>query len=314
MKLHGNARTNPFSRRLLVTRIESGDSVRAAAEAVGVSRSTAYKWLARWREEGELGLRDRSSAPHHIPHKTPARLRRRIEALRRKRWTGRAIAARLGMARSTVGAWLRRMGLGLLRALTPPRVVRRYEKQRPGELLHLDVKKLGRFRHPGHWATGRGKAAGQVRHRGIGWDFVHVCIDDHSRVAYVEVHDDERKETATGFLRRAAAWYRRRRIQVERILTDNGACYRSKDFALACRELGARHGFTRPYRPQTNGKAERFIQTLLREWAYAKRYRSSAERTKLLAPWLAYYNRERPHGGIGYETPVARLRNRVSTT
>ena len=312
MKLHGNARTNPFSRKLLVDRIESGDSVRAAAEAVGVSRSTAYKWLRRWREEGEPGLEDRSSAPHQIPHRTPSRLVRRITSLRHKRWTGRAIALELGLARSTVSAWLRRLGLGLLRALTPPRVVRRYEKQRPGELLHLDVKKLGRFRRPGHRVTG--KSAGYRRSYGAGWDFLHVCIDDHSRLAYVEVLDDERKETASGFLRRATTWYRRRGVRVERVLTDNGSCYRSKLFARVCSRLGARHSRTRPYRPQTNGKAERFIQTLLREWAYARLYRSSNQRTKTLAPWLVYYNRQRPHGGIGYETPVARLRAGLSTT
>ena len=312
MKLHRNAHTTPFSRKLLVDRIESGDSVRAAAEAVGVSRSTAYKWLRRWQEEGQAGLEDRSSAPHRIPHKTPRRLLRRIEALRRKRWTGRAIAARLGLARSTVSAWLRRLGLGLLRALTPPRVVRRYEKQRPGELLHLDVKKLGRFRRPGHRTDGR--KARRTRSRGAGWDFLHVCIDDHTRLAYVEVLDDERKETAAGFLRRAVAWYRRRRVRTERILTDNGSCYRARDFAGTCHELGVRHSFTRPYRPETNGKAERFIQTLMREWAYARRFRSSNQRTKALAPWLAYYNRQRPHGGIGYETPVARLRAGLSTT
>ncbi|MHC4550954.1 MAG: IS481 family transposase [Planctomycetota bacterium] len=312
MKLHTNARTTPFSRKLLVERIESGDSVRAAAEAVGVSRSTAYKWLRRWREEGRAGLQDRSSAPHHIPHRTPRRVLRRIETLRRKRWTGRAIAARLGLARSTVSAWLRRLGLGLLRALTPPRVVRRYEKQRPGELLHLDVKKLGRFRRPGHRVDGR--LARRTRSRGAGWDFLHVCIDDHTRLAYVEVLEDERKDTAATFLRRAAAWYRRRRIRAERILTDNGACYRSKPFAQACRELGVRHSFTRPYRPETNGKAERFIQTLIREWAYARRYRSSIQRARALEPWLDYYNRERPHGSLGYEPPVSRLRARVSTT
>ncbi len=312
VKLHRNARTTPFSRKLLVERIESGDSVRAAAEAVGVSRSTAYKWLGRWRDEGAGGLEDRSSAPHDIPHKTPAGLVQQIEKLRRKRWTGRAIAARLQMARSTVSAWLRRMGLGLLRGLTPARVVKRYEKQRPGELLHLDVKKLGRFRQPGHRVTGRGP--GSYGSRGMGWDFVHVCIDDHSRAAYIEVRDDERKETAAAFLRRACAWYRRRRVKTERILTDNGSCYRSKAFATTCRELGVKHSFTRPYRPQTNGKAERLIQTLMREWAYARRYRSSTQRNKTLAPWLNYYNRERPHGGIGYETPVARLRTGLSTT
>jgi transposase InsO family protein len=312
VKLHRNARTTPFSRKLLVERIESGDSVRAAAEAVGVSRSTAYKWLRRWSDEGESGLQDRSSAPHHIPHRTPAKTIRRIEQLRRKRWTGRAIALKLGLARSTVSGWLCRMGLGLLRALTPARVVKRYEKQRPGEMLHLDVKKLGRFRRPGHRVTG--KSAGYRRSRGAGWDFLHVCIDDCTRLAYVEVLPDERKESAAAFLRRAAAWYRRKGVHVEQVLTDNGSCYRSKLFRQTCRQLDARPCRTKPYRPQTNGKAERFIQTLLREWAYARSYRSSNQRTRTLAPWLAYYNRKRPHGGIGYETPVDRLRSRVSTT
>jgi transposase InsO family protein len=312
VKLHGNARTTPFSRKLLVDRIESGDSIRAAAEAVGVSRSTAYKWLRRWRAEGPAGLQDRSSAPHHIPHKTPPRLLRRIEALRRKRWTGRAIAVRLGLARSTVSGWLRRMGLGLLRALTPPRVVRRYEKQRPGELLHLDVKKLGRFRRPGHRVLSRGP--GTHAGGGMGWDFVHVCIDDHSRLGYVEVLDDEKGATAAGFLRRAVSWLARRKVRVERVMTDNGACYRSHFFRDELRQAQARHIWTRPYRPETNGKAERFIQTLMREWAYAKRYRSSTDRNKALTPWLSYYNRERPHGSLGYEPPVARLRARTSTT
>jgi transposase InsO family protein len=312
MNLHPNARTTPFSRKLLVERIESGDSVRAAAEAVGVSRSTAYKWLHRWAEEGEDGMQDRSSAPQHIPHKTADKTVRRIEELRRKRWTGRAIALKLDMARSTVSGWLRRLGLGLLRALTPPPVVRRYEKQRPGEMLHLDVKKLGRFRHPGHRVKGR--QAGYRRSRGAGWDFVHVCIDDCTRLAYVEVLDDERKETAVGFLKRAIRWFRRRKIQPERILTDNGNCYRSKLFAKACEDHDIQQRFTRPYRPQTNGKAERFIQTLIREWAYAKTYRSSTQRAKAIKPFLKYYNYERPHGGIGHETPVARFRTRVSTT
>ncbi len=312
MKLHPNARTTPFSRKLLIDRVKSGDSVRAAAEAVGVGRSTAYKWMRRWDEEGEDGLRDRSSAPHHIPRKTAGNVVRRIEELRRKRWTGRAIALKLALARSTVSAWLRRLGLGLLRALTPPAVVRRYERQRPGEMLHLDVKKLGRFSKPGHRVTG--KTARKRRSTGAGWDLVHVCIDDCTRLAYVEVLDDERKETAAGFLRRAVTWFRRRKIHPERILTDNGSCYRSKHFAEVCEQLGIQQRFTRPYRPQTNGKAERFIQTLIREWAYAKTYRSSKQRSNALDPFLKYYNYERPHGGIGDVTPVARFRDRVSTT
>jgi len=201
------------------------------------------------------------------------------------------------------------MGLGLLRALTPARVVRRYEKKRPGELLHLDVKKLGRFWRPGHRVSGR--SAGYRRSRGAGWDFLHVAIDDHTRLAYVEALPDERKETAAGFLRRAAAWYHQIGIRVERLLTDNGNCYRARLFAQTCRELGVRQSFTRPYRPQTNGKAERFIQTLLREWAYARTYRSSSRRAHALGPWLAYYNRKRPHGSLGYVPPVARLRARV---
>ncbi len=312
MNLHRNARTTPLSRKQLVDRIEGGEPVRAAAEAVGVSRSTAYKWLRRWREEGRSGLEDRSSAPHHIPHKTPPRLLRRLEALRRKRWTGRAIAAHLGLARSTVSAWLRRLGLGLLRALTPPPVVRRYEREQPGELLHLDVKKLGRFRRPGHRVTGL--QAGYQGSRGSGYEFVHVCVDDCTRLAYVEVLPDERKESATGFIRRAVRWLRRRRVIVRGLLTDNGACYRSHLFRDTCAELGAGHRFTRPYRPQTNGKAERFIQTLMREWAYARCYRSSTERNRRLASWLDYYNRERPHGSLGHKPPVARLRARLSTT
>ena len=305
MNLHPSARTTPYSRKLLIDRILAGEPVRTAAAAQGVSRSTAYKWLRRWREEGADGLRDRSSAPKRIPHRTPVSVVRKIEKLRRKRWTGRAIALKLGLVRSTVSAWLRRLGLGLLRALTPPSVVRRYERDRPGELLHLDVKKLGRFDSPGHRVTGvRGK---RNRSRGAGWEFVHVCIDDHSRVAYVEILKNERGVTAAAFLRRAASWFRRRGVSVTGALTDNGSCYISKLFARTCAELGVKHSRTRPYRPQTNGKAERFIQTLLREWAYAKTYRSSSRRQKALPAFLAFYNQERPHGSLGYEPPVSRI-------
>lgn len=310
MKLHRNARTNPFSRKLLVSRIRKGWAVLAAAEAVGVSRSTAYKWLRRWQDEGHGGLQDRSSAPHHIPHRTPDRLVRRIERLRRhKHWTGRAISHLLQVATSTVSGILRRLGLGRLKDFVPRPKVVRYEREEPGELLHFDIKKLGRFRCPGHRVTGR--RSGYRYSRRPGWDFVHVCIDDHSRVAHAEIHDDERHEAAVAFLQRTVAWYRRRRIRIDQVLTDNGSCYRSYAFREACAALGIRHITTRPYRPQTNGKAERLIKTLLDEWAYAKPYRSSGQRAKALGPWLEYYNRERPHGSLGYEPPVSRLRARV---
>ena len=269
MKLHGNARTCPRSRRLLIKRIEEEAwSRRAAAEAAGISERTAAKWLARWRAEGEAGLLDRSPAPHRIPHRTPERRRRLVLALRRLRLTAAEIAQALAMSLSTVSALLKRAGLGRLSRLRPPEPPNRYERRRAGELLHLDVKKLGRIARPGHRLTGR--VSGRGHHRRAfdrGWEYVHVCVDDASRLAYVEVLADERRESAAAFLERAVAWYRARGIGVQRVMTDNGNAYRSSLYALACRRLGLRHLRTRPYRPRTNGKAERFIQTLLREWA-----------------------------------------------
>jgi transposase InsO family protein len=309
MKLHGNARTCPRSRRLLVTRIEEeGWSRRDAAAAAGISERTASKWLARFRTEGEAGLADRSSAPHRIPYRTPERRRRLVLALRRLRLTAAEIAVSLEMPLSTVCALLKRAGLGRLSRLQAPEPANRYERRRPGELLHIDVKKLGRIARPGHRITGTRHVPGyQRRAYNRGWEFVHVCVDDASRLAYVEVLGNERRESAAAFLERAVAWYRARGISVERVMTDNGNAYRSSLYARACRRLGLRHLRTRPYRPQTNGKAERFIQTLQHGWAYGRLYRDSEERIAALPEWLRYYNYQRPHGSLGRKPPGARL-------
>ena len=229
-----------------------------------------------------------------------------VEALRRERLTGMAIAGRLGMARSTVGLVLRRLGLGRLKSLEPPTPILRYERALPGEMIHLDIKKLGRFDIEGHRVTGDPRKG---RSRKAGWDFLHVCVDDASRLAYTEILESERKEDTTAFLQRALAWLSRHGVNVERVMTDNGSAYRSKLFAKALADAGARHVRTRPYTPRTNGKAERFIQTSLREWAYAKPYRSSAERTQAIKPWTAAYNLSRPHSGIAGLTPWQRVNN-----
>jgi transposase InsO family protein len=314
MKLHGNARTCPKSRQLLVERIEScGWSLKAAAEAAGISERTAYRWLKRWREEGAGGLRDRSSAPKCIPHRTAPERVQAIEALRRLHMTAVEIAEVLEMALSTVSAVLRRIGLGKRSRLSPPEPPNRYERKRPGELVHLDVKKLGRIsvRGAGHRVNGHRRSQVQIGRRRLGatgWEFVHVAVDDATRLAYAEVLSDERGPTATGFLRRAVAWFSTFGITVERVLSDNGSCYRSKVHALAVRELGIRQLFTRPYRPRTNGKAERFIQTLTHRWAYGAIYGSSAERTAALPGWLTHYNFTRPHGSLSHKPPGTRLR------
>jgi len=315
MKLHANARTCPNSRRLLVARVEEENwSLAAAAEAAGVSERTARKWLARWRAEGERGLLDRSSVPRRRPGRIAAERVAAIEALRRLRMTAAEIAECLGMALSTVSRWLRRIGLGRLSRLEPPEPPNRYERKRAGELVHVDVKKLGRIKVPGHRVTGnrrqRAFRRSQGKHKKVGtagWEFVHVCVDDATRLAYAEVLPDERGPTAAAFLRRACRWFRSLGITVERVMSDNGACYVSTAHAQACRELGLKHLRTQPYRPRTNGKAERFIQTLTRRWAHGALYGNSAERTAALPGWLTHYNFTRRHGSLSHRPPAARL-------
>lgn len=306
MKVHANAKTIPVMRLLLVRRVlEERWKVAEVAAAFGISERTAYRWLARWRA-GDRELTDRSSAPKRVPRRTPHAVEVMIEKLRRLRMTSTRIAAELGMAVSTVGAVLARLGLNRLSRLEPPEPPNRYERRRPGELVHIDIKKLGRFVRPGHRVTGRA-APGATAQDGHGWESVHVAIDDYSRVAYVEILPDERAGTCVGFLDRAIAWFNQRAVRVERVMSDNGAGYRSHVFAQACTRHRIRHLRTRPYRPRTNGKAERFIQTLLREWAYAVRYETSHHRALALTPWIDYYNRRRPHGALRHRAPVTRL-------
>jgi transposase InsO family protein len=307
MNVHKNARLTPFGREVMIRRIEDeGWSVARAAAASGVSRRTAYEWLGRHRRGGERRLHDRSSAPRRCPRRTPEERIVEIEQLRRRRMTGPAIARTLGMACSTVSQVLRRLGLGKLTHLDPKPPVVRYERSAPGEMIHLDIKKLGRFDVAGHRATGDRRAGRSYR---AGWDFLHVCVDDASRLAYTEILPSEQKEDTTAFLQRALTWLGRHGVAVERVMTDNGSAYRSKLFASALRQAGARHVRTRPYTPRTNGKAERFIQTSLREWAYAQKYASSDERAKAIGPWTQTYNLARPHSGIGGLTPWQRVNN-----
>jgi transposase InsO family protein len=306
MKLHANAALSLNQRRRMVGRVVGqGWSLTKAAEAAEVSERTCAKWVERYRAEGEHGLRDRSSAPHAIPHRTPADRVEAIELLRRLRMTSSEIAECLGMALSTVSAVLKRIGLGKLSRLDPLEPANRYERRAAGELLHVDVKKLGRIIRPGHRVTGSRR---DRRDQGKkGWEFVHVCVDDATRLAYVEVLADETATTAIRFLKRAVAFYAAHGISAQRVMTDNGSAYRSIAHALACRALGLRHIRTRPYRPRTNGKAERFIKTLLAGWAYGAIYATSAERTAALDGWLWTYNHRRPHGALSHKPPATRL-------
>jgi transposase InsO family protein len=301
--IHKNARLTPQSRALLVRRVADGWTVAEASHAAGVSERTGWKWLRRFREEGPEGLHDRSSRPRRS-RGTGASARRRIVRLRRARMTCRKIATLVRRSRSTVARIVKAAGLARLRSLdAPPPPVIRYEYGHAGGLLHLDTKKLARIDGIGHRITGcrRGMT------RGVGYDFAHVCIDDHSRVAYVEILPDERGQTAAGFFRRAVAWFALRGVKVERVLTDNGTCYRSHLFGQACRAASVRHLRTKPYTPKTNGKAERLIQTLLREWAYRYPFRSSAERQQLLGPYLHFYNHHRMHSALADQPPISRL-------
>ncbi len=303
MDVHKNARLTPRGRALLVERVRK-EGAKRAAEAFGVSQKTARKWTARFDAEGASGLVDRSSRPARSPSALPAGWVELIEQLRREtRLTGAQIGQRLSLARSTVAAYLTRLGLGRLRALDPKEPVRRYQREFSGELLHLDVKKLGRFDRAGHRITGSRLG----RSEGAGWDFVHVAIDDATRLAYVEVLPDEKRATTTGFLVRALRWFRSLGVRIERVMSDNGSPYVSKLFRKACRWLAIRHIRTRPYTPKTNGKAERFIQTLMREWAYAIPFDSSEQRTRDLPRWLDLYNRSRPHSALGGRPPFLAL-------
>jgi transposase InsO family protein len=310
MKLHANAALSLNKRMLLAQRtVEERWSLTKAAEAAEVSEPTARKWVARYRAEGEAGLIDRPSAANRVHNRTPEDRIGVICALRRLRMTGGEIAEVLEMAETTVSGILTRSGLGKLGRLGME-PARRYERSRPGELVHIDVKKLGRIARPGWRVSGRQARGRPGYHRKanqLGWEFVHVCVDDATRLAYVEVLADERAITAIGFLRRAVRFFDRHGVKVERVLTDNGNAYRSAIHAIACRALGIRHLRTRPYRPQTNGKAERFIRTMLGGWAYGAIYRNSAERTAALEGWLWRYNYRRPHGALARKTPAARL-------
>jgi transposase InsO family protein len=302
MNSHKNARLTLQGRKLLIQRITTM-GLSSAATACGVSLRTARKWLRRYQQAGLSGLLDHSSRPLQTRSSIDENLTQRIEQLRRARMPMRRIAALVGRSVATISRLLARLGLSSLKALELREPVLRYEKNAPGELLHMDTKKLGRIVRPGHRITGDPRDSVV----GAGWEFAHVAIDDHSRAGFVQMHTDERKGSAVDFLKAAVAHYAALGVKIERLLTDNGAAYRSRLFNQTCHALGIKHTFTRPYRPQTNGKAERFIQTCLREWAYGRIWANSAERTAWLPAFLSYYNARRPHSALGYKPPASRL-------
>jgi transposase InsO family protein len=303
MNIHSNARTCPNSRATIVEHVKARAWSEDQAKDMGVSTRTGFKWWRRFREGGPSGLLDRSSRPHRSPNQTSPERTELVLRLRRCRLSAREIALKLRMPRSTVSAVLKRHGLGRLRALEPPKAVLRYEHAAPGDLVHLDVKKLARIRGIGHRITGDRRH----RSRGQGWESVHVAVDDHSRLVYAEVLANEEGPTTAGFLRRALFYYRREGIRVKRLLTDNAKTYTSNVFQQLCRDRSIGHRRTKPYRHCTNGKAERFIQTMLREWAYKRPYTSSARRTAALPRWLHRYNHHRPHGSLGGQSPITRV-------
>jgi transposase InsO family protein len=306
MDTHQNARLTPKGREAMARAVvDCGLSKAAAARQFNTTPKTVAKWVGRFRAEGVDGLRDHSSRPLSSPGQTAPATCAAVEALRRQRHTGKQIAAEVGVSPSTVSRILWRLGLNRISALEPAEPVRRYERERPGEMIHIDTKKLGRFNTIGHRITG--VRSEQSRSRGAGWEFVHVAIDDHSRIAFAKVLGSERQRCATAFLKAAVAYYQSLGVTVERVMTDNGSCYKSFAFRRTCKRLGLRHIRTKPYTPRTNGKAERFIQTSLREWAYAQAYESSVERKAELPSWLHRYNWHRPHTGIGDRTPISRL-------
>jgi transposase InsO family protein len=303
MDIHKNARLTLYSREQLAQRVLLDQlTLNSAAAEFKVSAKTAAKWVRRYRQDGPSGLHDRSSRPLHLHRPTPVEIVGRVEVLRRQRWTGCRIALQTGLSRATVSRILQRLGINRIRDLDPKPVVRRYEHAAPGDLLHLDIKKLVRIARPSHRVTGDRRDTV----RGIGSEAVHVAIDDHSRIAFSAIYPDETKESVEAFLYQALAYYARPGIHCKALLTDNGSAYRSYYFARVCRQLGLKHRFTQPYTPRTNGKAERFIQTALREWAYARIYQSSEQRTQELRSWLHVYNWHRPHASLGHAPPISR--------
>ena len=305
MDIHKNARLTPHGRERLAKLILSGQTPEAASQAAGVCPRTGRKWRDRFKQEGPAGLGDRSSRPHRLRKPTPPEVIERIASLRRQRLPGKEIATTVGVSPATVSRVLRRLGLNKLSALEPAEPPRRYERQHPGELIHIDIKKLGKFNRIGHRITGDRK--GQSNSRDVGWEYLHVCIDDASRVAFSRIMKTERKACAVAFLKAAVAYYKSLGITVLRVMTDNGSCYRSRAFAKACQRLKLKHIRTKPYTPRTNGKAERFIQTSLREWAYARAYINSEQRAEELPFFMHRYNWHRPHASIGAKPPISRL-------
>jgi transposase InsO family protein len=306
MDTHKNAPLTPKGREAMVRCvIEGGLGKAAAARQFNTTPKTVAKWVERFRAGGVDGLRDRSSRPLSLPSQTAVATCAVIEALRRQRHTGKQIAAEVSVSAATVSRILRRLGLNRMRDLEPAEPVRRYEREHPGDMIHLDIKKLGRFDKIGHRITG--DRTGQSNSRGVGWEYVHVCIDDNSRVAFSQILPDEKAVSAVAFLSAAVAYYKGLGVTVTRVMTDNGSCYKAFDFRDACTGLGLKHVRTKPYTPKTNGKAERFIQTALREWAYAQAYPTSDRRADELPVWLHRYNWHRPHGGIKSRTPISRL-------
>ena len=305
MNIHKNARLTPIGRERLVRRIASGQAAEAAAREVGISPRTARKWWDRYCAEGIAGLQDRSSRPHRLRNPTPDETAKRIEALRRQRMTGQQIAREVGVSPATVSRVLRRLGLNRIADLEPAEPVRRYERDHPGELIHIDTKKLGRFERTGHRVTG--DRTDRAKAGRIGWEYLHLAVDDHSRLAYSEILPDEKRGSCLRFLFNALRFFRRHGVIAERVMTDNGSAFKSRRYRKALRWLGIRHKRTRPYTPKTNGKVERFVQTSLREWAYAKAYETSQARKAELPAFLYRYNWHRPHMGIKAQTPISRL-------
>ena len=306
MNIHMNARLTPLRRAEMAQCVLAGELTQAqAARQYGVSAKVVAKWTKRFKAEGPDGMMDRSSRPARLNNSTPRAVVDRIVELRRQRLTGKHIAHLAGVSSATVSRVLKRAGLSRLKDLEPVEPARRYEHANPGDMIHLDIKKLGRFERTGHRITN--DRTGQSNSRGVGWEYVHVCIDDASRVAYADIFPDEKKQSAVAHLRASVAYYRHLGITIKRVMTDNGPCYISHAFAEACKNLGIKHIRTKPYTPRTNGKAERFIQTAIREWAYARAYQTSDQRAADLPKWTHMYNWHRPHGGIKDKTPINRL-------